>query len=425
MERRICIVGAGPVGCLAALLLARKGAQVDLLEARPEGSSRLRGEWLHPAAVAILRHVGLPVATTDPTYPTGQGFVVFPEDDSPPIPLAYLDGERGTSCEHADLVDSLRTMALQMPGVQYRPFARVTGLAGRMVTFSDRAGQTQQLTADLVVGADGRSSVVRKLAGFHGGRRRHSCMAGVVLSDANLPHEGFGHVLIGAPGPILAYRIGPRSVRLCLDVPHSAGCETTSPDYLLRHYCDRLPAEWRSEFSACVATGKVIWATNELEPHRVYGRGNVRLIGDAVGCQHPITASGLSLGFQDAVALAEHPGLAAYQRARAVGRHVAQRLASSLYAAFSRHDESTAAVRQAIYRMWREQPDERDETIRLLCAGPAGNWTLNRVLLKVALRCMQPLLRDIVLAQQWRHPWSSWQRVRRQMLWMDGQAWPR
>src|SRR5438477_11015749 len=84
----VAIIGAGPVGCTAALAFSERGASVVVFEANVRAATRLAGEWLHPPAVEILRRlrVDLP-ALVD--YPTGRGFVVFPEDGSSPIVLPY------------------------------------------------------------------------------------------------------------------------------------------------------------------------------------------------------------------------------------------------------------------------------------------------------------------------------------------------
>ena len=42
------------------------------------------------------------------------------------------------------------------------------------------------------------------------------------VEGPKLPWRGFGHVFLGAPGPILAYPYGPELIRLCIDVPLSA-----------------------------------------------------------------------------------------------------------------------------------------------------------------------------------------------------------
>src|SRR5215210_7738464 len=43
-----CVVGGGPGGAVLALLLARKGVDVTLLEAHPDFDREFRGDTLHP-----------------------------------------------------------------------------------------------------------------------------------------------------------------------------------------------------------------------------------------------------------------------------------------------------------------------------------------------------------------------------------------
>ena len=60
MQRQdVVVIGAGPVGCTAALAFAAKGADVLVLEANPKGAQRLAGEWLHPPALDVLEDLGV------------------------------------------------------------------------------------------------------------------------------------------------------------------------------------------------------------------------------------------------------------------------------------------------------------------------------------------------------------------------------
>jgi 2-polyprenyl-6-methoxyphenol hydroxylase-like FAD-dependent oxidoreductase len=54
-----CIVGGGPAGAFLALLLARQGISVMLLEAHKNFARDFRGDTLHPAVLEVLGELGL------------------------------------------------------------------------------------------------------------------------------------------------------------------------------------------------------------------------------------------------------------------------------------------------------------------------------------------------------------------------------
>src|SRR5262245_5583599 len=181
----VAVIGAGPVGCITALAFARRGAQVVLLEAKPQGAKRLAGEWLHPPGVDILRRLGVGPLPAASGYLAGRGFVVFPDDGSPPIILQYPNGALGLSSEHGVLVSALREAAASHPGVHFIPFARVTRIEGQRLSFArGEHGGTTTIGVECIVGATGRSSLIRKWLGLPRQHTLVSYMAGVLLEDA-------------------------------------------------------------------------------------------------------------------------------------------------------------------------------------------------------------------------------------------------
>src|SRR5947199_3110208 len=58
-ETTCCIIGAGPAGAILALLLARQGIPVVLLEAHMDFDRDFRGDTLHPSVMEILDEMGL------------------------------------------------------------------------------------------------------------------------------------------------------------------------------------------------------------------------------------------------------------------------------------------------------------------------------------------------------------------------------
>jgi len=55
----VAVVGAGPVGCVAAATLADRGVRVTLFEAAPELPRELRASTFHPATLELLHRLGV------------------------------------------------------------------------------------------------------------------------------------------------------------------------------------------------------------------------------------------------------------------------------------------------------------------------------------------------------------------------------
>jgi squalene monooxygenase len=399
----IAVVGAGPVGCVTALALARQGCRVLLLEADPGASDRLSGEWLHPPAVDSLRRA-LESSVPCPSV-AGHGFVVHPEDGSEPIVLPYACGAMGASCEHSELVSSLRDSVAATTAVRFVPDARVTAIQGERVTFRGEDGREVTSLVERVVGADGRSSSVRRLAGIPNGRTVLSHMAAVVLPDVELPREGFGHVLLGGPGPVLLYRIGPDKLRACIDVPHPLPGPRSARRHLAAAYSCAFPDALVPALLCALRDQPIQWAANQFRTRRRkshYGLDGTTLVGDAVGHFHPLTAVGFALGFADAECLASSSGLDAYRRERLSRSRVPELLASLLYEAFTRSDEGSVALRRGMYQVWRTDPREREQTMRLLSSEELRTWPLCSSFLKVLGQAFGQVAGDAVLKRELR-----------------------
>ncbi len=360
----VVIVGAGPVGSLCALAHARKGARVALLEANPNASKRMAGEWLHPPAVRMLREVGIRL-DAQPRSTIGKGFVVFPEDGSEPIMLPYPEGLHGLACEHAAIVSNLREAIENEPGVDFITYARVRTVEDERGTFS-RNGSAETVTAARIVGADGRASIVRRSLGLSVKPKTCSRMVGVTVGGVDLPLEGYGHVLCGGPGPILMYRVGEHYVRVIVDVPSDGWTPGDRVGFISDAYAGLLPEKLRAAFVEALRTGQCHTAANELSPRVTYGTPRRVLIGDAAGHYHPLTAVGMTLGFGDALALAESKDFHDFTTKRFYATQTPELLAMELYEVFADHRAEVVAVRHAIYRRWRTNSSFRNRTMRLL-----------------------------------------------------------
>lgn len=404
----VVVVGAGPAGSAAAVGHARRGQSVLLLEANPRASSRFAGEWIHPTGASVLRKYGLfPHEATSKHRPC-YGFAVFPDDGSEPIRLEYADGAVGFSCEHDDLVRTLRTSAAATEGVTYVAHARVTGvqvsgahvaeLQGAGVQGADvqgtrvhfaHEGREHVVFADRVVAADGRSSAVRKSLRDENEADVASHMAGLELRDVELPFESYGHVLLGGPGPVLLYRIAHDRVRACIDVPVNAPGARRDARYVWDAFSPLFPEALRPALKRALENDKLLWACNRFLPRTFYGSGNVALVGDAVGFYHPLTASGITVGLKDTEALLSSPSVEAYHARREPQTFAPELLANALFHVFTREDEGAAAIRSAVFDTWRDDPAERERTMRILAGDEVRPAAFGGAFVNVALRALK------------------------------------
>ena len=413
----VAIIGAGPVGSLCALAHARRGARVALFEANPNAHSGLKGEWLHPPASRILQEVGI---RFDAKSAPPKGFAVFPEDGSEPIPLPYSEGSRALVCPHETLVLRLREAANNEPNVDFIR-SRARPMPDGSVRYFQN-GVEESVTADRIVGADGRGSVVLRLLGLTTKPTVCSRMIGIRLNGVKLPMEDFGNIFCGGPGPIFMYRLGEDSVSAIVDIPrehssHDAG------ELLLNSYIPRLPDEIRSQFVEALQKGRFKLAGNTIRPRISYGNSRFVVIGDAAGHYHPMTAVGLTLGFGDAITLAESEDFEDFVTKRFREIRAPEMLAMGLYEIFADHRAEAVALRHAVYRIWRKSGQNADRSMRLLACEDTSETSLGLVsVAAVALAIIRTIPRSIS-PRAWRRSGSTVLNLVNRIGWFVRAVW--
>jgi lanosterol synthase len=399
----VAIIGGGPVGCVTALAFAREHKRVLLLEANPKASQRLAGEWLHPPAVEVLKSLVGDLPAAMPQHKSGAGFVVFTDDGNEPVTLPYQQGSHAISVEHHVLVGALRQRCEADQLIDYRPLTRALKIDGQRLTFQQRGGSSETLSVDQIVGAGGRQSIAHTALGVEPTSATYSRMAGVLLEDCELPNEGYGHVFLGGPGPVLAYRLDDRVIRLCLDVPLSMPVKRSREAVLWEAFRPVLPEQMHEAFMNALHQGVTSWAANQSRPRSYFGREGLTLVGDSVGHHHPLTALGMTVGFQDGVALARCKSFASFKKERIRASRVPEMLAVALYEIFADTSDELVTIRRAVYELWRRSPAERERTMRFLAAQDTAPHRFGSSFVHAIGFATRELFSDAIATGRWRH----------------------
>jgi 2-polyprenyl-6-methoxyphenol hydroxylase-like FAD-dependent oxidoreductase len=306
-----CIIGGGPAGIMAGLLLARAGVPVLVLEKHADFLRDFRGDTIHPSTLEILDQLGLYDAFLQRPHTKayrlrgrfGDLEATFADFTHLPTRAKFV-----ALMPQWDFLDFLAAEARRYPNFDLRMQAEAMALRatdGKVVGADVRTLQGRlEVSCDLVLGCDGRHSIVRREAGLQVqdlGAPMDVLWFRLPRASAD-PDEtvgsfGAGHILVGINRGDY-WQCGFVIAKSTLEVVKAQGLDAirSAITQLAPFLADRTD-EIRSFDDFRQLTVGVDRLTTWHKP-------GVLCIGDAAHTMSPIGGVGINLAVQDAVAAA-------------------------------------------------------------------------------------------------------------------------
>lgn len=315
----IAIVGGGPAGCLAALLLARRGHEVEVFERRPDPhhSATEAGRSINFALAArglrALREAGADELLADLMVRMPGRMVSEPCAAPRFIPYGQGEHEAIFSISRAELTLRLQDAVRRLPNARIHFGERCTGYEGngriRLVGADDGAGRTVQ--AGRVIGADGAGSVLRHAL---------ATRLGFTVREERLGHD-YKELLVpprdGKPQlEPHALHIWPRGGFMLIALPNTDGSFTATLFLAREGECSfatlstpaRVQAFFAREFPQALALVPDLPAQFMANPQGFLGTVHcptwhedeqLVLVGDAAHAIVPFHGQGMNCAFED------------------------------------------------------------------------------------------------------------------------------
>jgi 2-octaprenyl-6-methoxyphenol hydroxylase len=306
----LVIVGGGIVGVTLASALKNSGLKIIIVEAKPLEvaaartqayafsllSSRIYegiGVWQQ-----IFPHIGKfkHIRLSDANFPQ---IVSFTKEDLNTDYLGYV-------AQHNVVLTALQQHIADCPNIKWLCPAEVINVADKN-TFSTVtvkiAEQTQNINAQLVVGADGVRSQIRNLAQIttRGWKYWQSCITFTIKHTA--PQNDIAFERFWSTGPMGILPLPNNCCQIVWTNPHQRAKtlqNLSEAEFLqeLDYYTGGLLGNLE------LVSDRVIFPVQLMQCDR-YIKPRLALIGDAAHCCHPVGGQGLNLGIRDAAALAQ------------------------------------------------------------------------------------------------------------------------
>ncbi|MGL5832109.1 MAG: FAD-dependent monooxygenase [Waterburya sp.] len=317
---QVIIVGAGPAGAVLALMLVRKGIKVRLIEAARDFKRQFRGEGLMPTGLDALEQMNLlPLLRNIPHQTIDRWEFLLSHRNLFTVnePLE-LEGRKCTVVSQPHLLEMIIQEAATYPQFEFFQGEAVQDLLATENSLSGlsvnnrvcgiKLSSGKEITADLVIAADGRNSILRQKAGINLTKLQNNVDilwfkldAGKLSASGNTFYsiiqgkDAFGLFRASSGQLHIGWGLHADDNYNWKTVDWAEKLAATSPSWLADHILQHRES-----------------LTQPLQLSVVIGRCDrwsipgLLLLGDAAHPMSPIRAQGINMAFRDAIVAANH-----------------------------------------------------------------------------------------------------------------------
>lgn len=298
----VLVVGAGPVGLTAAVVLTQLGHDVVVVDTQAEGANTSRAAVVHPHTLELLE----PYGVTDQLVARGVHTPKFAIRDRDTLLMSVPFDELPTGYPYTLMISQAETEAFLLArlgelGVKVTRPVTVTSVAQTADDVVAMLSDGGRIRARYLVGADGMRSTVREQSGI--------AFVGDTYADSFALADV--HLSGGVPQDEVILYFSPAGLVVVAPLPDGM--------YRIVATVDKAPAEPDVAFVQALLDERgpkahpavvddVVWGSRFRVHHRIadtFRDRRVLLAGDAGHVHSPAGGQGMNLGIEDAVVLGE------------------------------------------------------------------------------------------------------------------------